>query len=59
MSESKYAARGIGNGFIPPKMPAEPTHFAPGSEEKILLFRRRIANGEALHHPGDAPYMPR
>lgn len=43
--------------FGPGKMPSEPTHYAPGSPEKIAVMRDRASRGEKLHHPEDAPMV--
>ncbi len=40
--------------FAPKTQAWQPTSAAPGSAEKIEVMRRRVANGEYLHHPDDA-----
>lgn len=37
-------------------LPAERTKAVPGSEEKILVMRERVARGEQLYHPQDATH---
>lgn len=43
----------------PVDQPVEPTDTAPGSAERIEVYRRRVAAGQQLHHPRDARYRPR
>lgn len=38
----------------PERPPARATDTAPGSEERIEAYRRRVERGEALYAPGDA-----
>lgn len=38
-----------------PPLPSVPTDAAPGSEAKIKCMIERLARGESLHHPDDAP----
>lgn len=35
------------------RMPAEPTGYGPGSEQKIEVMCRRLARQEHIHHPMD------
>lgn len=35
------------------QLPDKPTRSAPGSPERIAVYRRRARRGQQLHHPGD------
>jgi hypothetical protein len=52
-STSKYARRGFGNitGIRP--LPARPTDTAPGTPERIEVYRERAKAGVCLFHPHD------
>lgn len=53
-STSKYAQRGVGNGFLrDPPLP-EPTQAKPGTEQKIAVLVDRAAARQQLFHPDDA-----
>jgi hypothetical protein len=56
-STSKYAHRGVGNGFGGGRvLPAAPTVYAPGTPEKKLVLEERAKAGVVLWHPFDARY---
>jgi hypothetical protein len=38
----------------PPPLPPGPTHFLPGTPEKVEVMRDRDNRGYAVHHPDDA-----
>lgn len=40
---------------LEPGRPPEPADAPAGSEDKILLMQERLARGESLTHPADAP----
>lgn len=50
MAEHAPRLRGA---FAAPRLPAQASTAAPGSEERIRELAERAARGEALHHPGD------
>jgi hypothetical protein len=54
-STSKFARRGLGNGYVVVPPPAEPTDAAPGSSEKLAVLQERVRLGVSLWHPQDAP----
>lgn len=53
---SKYARRGLGNGFKSLMLPPEPTTAAPGSVEKLAVMAERAEQNYELCHPLDARY---
>jgi hypothetical protein len=54
-STSKFARRGLGNGYVvEPPLP-EPTDATPGSLEKVAVLEERARIGVSLWHPNDAP----
>jgi len=55
-STSKFARRGVGNGFTNGLRPAMPTTAAPGTAEKMAVLEERARNKQMLWHPLDAQY---
>jgi len=53
-STSKFARRGVANGFIAAPLPQFPTSALPGSEAKMLILEQRAALRQELFHPDDA-----
>lgn len=55
-STSKFARRGVGNGYGGHRLPQAPTTHPPGSPEKLAVLEERAKDGAALWHPFDARY---
>ncbi len=55
---SKFARRGIGNGFKPSTLPEPVPHIEPGSPEKLSLLAARAARGLSLFHPAEPRLVP-
>jgi hypothetical protein len=51
-STSRYARRGIGNGYSD-KPASVPTDAAPGSPEKLAVIADRVKSRESTSHPDD------
>jgi hypothetical protein len=53
-STSKFARRGVGNGFRSPLPPQDATTAPPGTPEKVAVMRHAAASRQGLWHPDDA-----
>lgn len=52
-STSKYAVRGLGNGFLAPPLDAATCSHLPGSPGRLETYSRRALAGLAVLHPDD------
>lgn len=57
-STSKYANRGVGNGYINNAPLPEPTTAEPGTVEKMAVMALRAKMKQQLHHPKDPKCGP-
>jgi hypothetical protein len=53
-SGSKFAFRGLGQGFNPRLTVCEPTSAMPGTSEKLAVLCQRARLGQELWHADDA-----
>ena len=55
-STSKFAHRGVGGGYGGLTPPERPTHWPPGTVEKLLVLAERAKEMVSLWHEFDARY---
>lgn len=51
---SKFARKGVADGWFLGRPLPEPTDAVPGTPEKLAVLERRAAAGQQLFHPHDA-----